>query len=198
MLSYADITARVQTALNIYQKRLNVYTECICAEVDKQTTLGWNATFLSIYNLLESAFSKQIVVQFHTDSKGRNIVETRCLCMYVHISCKASLSLPRFLVPSAWQHIKMKSTMQETLVMINDHNRNLCTLNKQHDLCVLYKPILWLYNNASTNTVESSLPKRKTSKLTVLQRSKQKPCKNICFWVCSNVGVSLFKYETKA
>lgn len=46
----------------------------------------------------------------------------------------------------------------------------------------------------STNSVESSLPKVKTSKF--LQRS-MKPCKNICFWLCSNVGVSLFKYETK-
>lgn len=83
-------------------------------------------------------------------------------------------------------------------MMINDHRENLCTLNKQTDQCVMYKPILRLYNNGSTNTVESSLPKLKTSKLTVLQRSKQKPCKNICFWFCSNVGVSLFKYETKA
>lgn len=79
--------------------------------------------------------------------------------------------------------------------MINDHN--LCTLNKHNALCATYKPVLWLYNKGSTNTVESSLPKHKTSKAYCSKRSKQKPCKNICFWGCSNVGVSLFKYETK-
>lgn len=128
--------------------------------VDKKTTLRWNLAFLSIYNLLESAFSKQIEVQIHTDSKGRNIIETRCLC----ISCKASL--PLALVLSAGQSIKIKSIMQLTLAMINNHNKNLCTLNKQNDLCVMYKPILQF--NGSTNTLESSLPKPKTLMLTVL------------------------------
>lgn len=79
--------------------------------------------------------------------------------------------------------------------MINDHD--LCTFNKHNALCATYKPVLWLYNKGSTNTVESSLPKHKTSKAYCSKRSKQKPCKNICFWGCSNVGVSLFKYETK-
>ena len=80
--------------------------------------------------------------------------------------------------------------------MINDHNRNLCTLNKQNDQRAI-NPFYDFCNNGSRNTVESYSPKLQASALTVLQRSKQKPRKNICFWFCRNVGSSVFKYETK-
>lgn len=62
----------------------------------------------------------------------------------------------------------------------------------------MYKTFSPLVKNASTNTVESSLPKLKTSKLTVFQKSKQKPCKNIyAFHFAEMSGFFLFKYETK-
>lgn len=57
--------------------------------------------FFSIYNLLESAFSKQMGVQIRTDSEGRNIIQTRCLCVYV-----TSAARPRCRYPyvSLFQH----------------------------------------------------------------------------------------------
>lgn len=161
MLQYAGITARVQAAWNIYQKHHCVCIICVGARQKRR-----NLSFLSIYNLLESAFSKQIVVQIHTCSKRQKHRWNEMLVHSCYIGCKASLSSPLFLILSAWQCFKMKSTMQ--LVMMNEHNKILCTVNKQISVScmnpscdlqyVLYPnlrlPSLLFYKEASRSLAE--------------------------------------------
>lgn len=131
MLGNADIITRVQTELNIYQKHLCVSNECIHNEVDKMTTLSWNLTFPFIYNLLESAFSKQFFKSIQIQKAETSLKQDACAFLLHQLQGLSHCSL--FPLLSAWQQIPMKSTLQETLLMINNHSRNLCTLNKHDD-----------------------------------------------------------------
>lgn len=53
----------------------------------------------------------------------------------------------------------------------------------------MYKPILRLYKNGSINTVESSLPKLKTSKLTVFQKVSRSLAKIYAFHFAEMAGL---------
>lgn len=143
---------RVQTAwnINILNTLMFVYIGCMCVETDKKAALRWNLTFLSMYNLLESAFSKQTAVQIQTDWKGRNITETRCLCAYVTSAARPHCHCPHVIL---FQH---ENTLKQSrkLSVVDDH-KNVCTIIKGNEQSVMYKVILWLCYNGSTNRVES-------------------------------------------